>query len=91
MVILTWGKWYWPIALSAIFAIIMVPETYALVSDDEIHRFDNTLSAWINSVLHIRVGESIGQWSAVDILTFIAYVGVFIIFMPWHFWFRRFL
>lgn len=40
--------------------------------------------------LKIRAGESITQWSAGDLLTFAAYISVFVCWLPYHFWFGKF-
>lgn len=50
----------------------------------------NTLSNYVWTHLRIHMGESITQWSAGDLLTFVAYVGVFVFWLPWHFWFGDF-
>lgn len=51
---------------------------------------ENTLSAWVWEHLKIRVGESITQWSAGDLLVFAAYVTVFVCWLPVHFWWGKF-
>lgn len=51
---------------------------------------ENTLSAFVWEHLKIRAGESITQWSAGDLLTFAAYITVFVAWLPWHFWLGKF-
>lgn len=79
-----WGEWYWPIWLGAALGALLGPEIYALATDAH-----NTLSWWVWQHLRIVVGESPGQWSAVDALTFGAWM-VIITWLTFHFWLRRF-
>ena len=49
-----------------------------------------TLSSWIWEHLHIVENETIANWTAADLLIFCAYVSVFVVWLPWHFFFHRF-
>lgn len=50
----------------------------------------NTLSDWVWHHLHIKANVGIGNWTAADLLTFAVYLTVFVFWLPWHFWFRKF-
>lgn len=77
---------YWPIWLGATVGTFLLREIWALATR---HPAD-TLSNWIWSNLHIVARESIGRWSATDLLLFCVYVSVFVFWLPAHFFFRRF-
>lgn len=82
---MTWGKDYWPIWLVCVLLTFLGPEVDGLIYNDK-----NTLTDWVRYALHISPGESIGQWSAADLLLFLAYASVFIVWLPFHFWFDKF-
>lgn len=77
---------YWFTWLIAVLATFLWYEILSLVTGNS----QNTLSNWIWYHLHIKTSGGIGNWSAADLLTFCAYVSVFVIWLPWHFWFRKF-
>lgn len=77
---------YWPVWLAAGIGLFLLREVWALASG----RGQDTLSDWVWRHLHIVARESVGQWSAADLLLFCAYVTVFVAWLPWHFWFRKF-
>jgi hypothetical protein len=77
---------YWAAWMVAVLASFLWLEILSLVNGHP----ENTLSAWVWEHLKIRAGESITQWSAGDLLTFAAYVTVFICWLPWHFWLGKF-
>jgi hypothetical protein len=81
----TWGSRYWPVWLAVVLISFLGPEIYALVTN-----VSNTLSDWVWGELKIVPRESIGQWSAVDLLVCCAYVAVFCVWLPWHFFGRDF-
>ena len=74
---------WWSIAAVGLFAAY---EGISLVTGHP----ENTLSNWVWENLHIKAGESISQWSAGDLLTFAAYITIFVVWLPWHFWFGKF-
>lgn len=75
---------YWIIWCAAVLVSFLVVEILALTTGGL------SLSEWVWLHLHIVSKETIGQWSAADLLLFCIYVSVFIIWIPAHFWFRRF-
>ena len=77
---------YWPIWLGVTVGTFLLREIWALATK----RPADTLSQWIWLHLHIIRQETIGQWSATDLLLFCVYVSVFVIWLPAHFFFRRF-
>lgn len=77
---------YWAAWMVAVLVSFLWLEILSLCDGHS----ENTLSAWVWEHLKIRVGESITQWSAGDLLTFSAYVTVFILWLPWHFWLGKF-
>lgn len=82
---MTWGNWYWPIWLIVVLLSFLPMEIFALFTNHK-----NTLSDWIWVHLRITATTTVGQWTAADLLTFLAYVSIFILWLPWHFWFHRF-
>jgi magnesium-transporting ATPase (P-type) len=76
--------WFWWMII--LFVSFAVYEIGSLATGHP----ENTLSNWIWNALKIHVGESITQWSAGDLLTFVVYIGVFVLWLPWHFWLMRF-
>lgn len=77
---------YWPLWLVIVTGSFLFREIWALASK----RPQDTLSDWVWTHLHIVAKERIGQWSAVDLLVFCVYVSVFVVWLPWHFFFRDF-
>jgi hypothetical protein len=77
---------YWAVWMVVTLAAFLWYEILSLVNGHP----ENTLSAWTWEHLKIRAGESITQWSAGDLLTFAAYVTVFICWLPWHMWLGKF-
>lgn len=76
--------WLWWLAFTV--GSFLWYEIYSLLTKHS----QNTLSNWIWYHLQIRTGESFTQWSAADVLTFLAYVSIFVFWLPWHFWGRMF-
>jgi hypothetical protein len=85
---MTWAKWYWPIWLIATIVSLMVAEIYSQIVEPP--NIDNSFSQWVRSGLHIVQGEHISQWNTTDLLVFCAYISIFVAWLPWHFWFRKF-
>jgi hypothetical protein len=85
----TWGKVYWPIWLTAVLVTLFIAEIPALLTRRNQH-VDNTLTEWVRTTLHIMNGERIIQWNATDLLVFCAYISIFVVWLPLHFWFRKF-
>lgn len=83
---MTWGRFYWPPWLLIVLVSFLVAEIYALASGQPA----NTLSNWIWQQLNISGHTSFRNWSAKDYLTFLTYISVFVLWLPWHFWFHRF-
>jgi len=79
------GHW-WPVWLGVFIAAFLVRETWALASG----RPQDTFSDWVWTHLHIVTRETIGQWSAADLLLFGVYVVVFVLWLPWHLFLRDF-
>jgi hypothetical protein len=77
---------YWPVWLGAVLGTFLLRELWALASG----RPQDTLSDWVWRTLHITAHETVRQWSAADLLLFCTYMSVFVIWLPWHFFFRRF-
>ena len=77
---------YWAIWLAAALGSFLLYEVLSLATGHP----ENTLSNWVWVHLKIRAGESITQWSAGDLLTFAAYISVFVLWLPWHMWLGRF-
>jgi len=77
---------YWPLWLGLFLGLFFLREIWALVSS----RSTDTFSDWTWNQLHIMPHESFTQWNASDLLVFCAYVGVFVAWLPWHFFFRKF-
>ena len=82
---MTWGRYYWPWWLLALLITFLGPEIYSLAVSA-----GNSLSDWVWTTLKIVRNETIGQWSATDLLLFCAYVAIFMCWLPWHFFFHRF-
>lgn len=80
----TWGQYYWPLALTAITAIVLGPEIYALVTN--VH---NTLSYWVWGELHVDLTGRHVAWTAGRYLTLFAWAGL-MSWLTWHFWFGLF-
>lgn len=76
--------WFWWIIASLV--TFLAYEIFALVTGHG----ENTLSNWVWQHLKIHAGESITQWSAGDLLTFAAYITIFVLWLPWHFWLGKF-
>jgi hypothetical protein len=87
---MTWGKYYWPVWLVAVFFTSIPADIYAYVTQID-HIIDNTLSNWFWTSLHIQQHENLGNWSAATLLIFCAYVSIFVVWLPWHLFFRKFL
>ncbi len=81
---MTWGVTYWPIWLFAALVTFLGPEVYALATNKQ-----NTLSWWVWERLRIVANESPAQWTALDVLTFGAWL-VLVFWLTFHFWFRKF-
>jgi hypothetical protein len=77
---------YWAAWLAAVLVSFLAYEVLSLVTGHP----ENTLSNWVWTHLRIHAGESITQWSAGDLLTFAAYIAVFVCWLPWHFWLGKF-
>lgn len=77
---------YWLIWLAIVLVSFLGYEIFSLATGHP----ENTLSNWVWMHLRIHAGESVLQWSAADILTFGAYLSVFVLWLPWHFWLRKF-
>lgn len=77
---------YWPVWLAVTLGTFLLREIWALVAG----RPGDTLSTWVWDQLHIVARESITQWSAADLLLFCVYISVFVVWLPWHWWFRKF-
>lgn len=77
---------YWTVWIVATLGSFLVYEVLELATGHP----ENTLSNWVWVHLKITAGESITRWSAGDLLTFAAYVSVFVLWLPWHFWLGRF-
>ena len=77
---------YWPLWLGATVGTFLLRELWALATGHP----EATLSDWVWAHLHIVARETITQWSAADLLLFCVYVSVFILWLPAHFFFRRF-
>lgn len=75
---------YWTLWLIAVLITFLGVEIFALTTGGL------TLSSYVWSHLHIVKRETIGQWTATDLLIFCAYISVFVIWLPWHFFFRKF-
>lgn len=78
----TWGKWYWPLCLSLILLMILVPEFYALFTN--VH---NTLSYWVWDQLEVSPLATV-PWSAVHFIVF----GLWMTMQVWltvHFFWRK--
>jgi hypothetical protein len=75
---------YWIIWCSAFLASFLVVEIFALATGGL------SLSEWVWLHLHIVRKETIGQWSAADLLLFLTYISVFVLWLPAHFWFHKF-
>jgi hypothetical protein len=82
----SFAKSYWFIWLIATVGSFLAYELLSLATGNA----QNTLSNWVWQNLKIHTGESITQWSAGDLLTFAVYISVFVLWLPWHFWFGRF-
>lgn len=82
----TFAKVFWTSWLSVTVGAFLVYELFSLVTGNP----QNTLSNWVWVNLKIRVGESITQWSAGDLLVFCVYISVFVLWLPWHFWWGKF-
>lgn len=77
---------YWPVWLGVTIGTFLLREIWALATKHP----QDTLSAFVWQHLHIVAKESIGHWTATDLLLFLTYVSVFVIWLPAHFWFRKF-
>ena len=77
---------YWPVWLGVTVGTFLLREIWALASGDPA----GTLSEWVWRNLHIVSHQTISQWSAADLLLFCVYVSVFVLWLPWHFFFHRF-
>lgn len=77
---------YWPVWLACGIGAFLLREIWALASG----RSQDTLSDWVWLHLHIVRNETIGAWSATDLLLFCVYMSVFVLWLPWHFFLRKF-
>jgi hypothetical protein len=77
---------YWPVWMAVTLSTFLLREIWALAS----RQTGATLSDWVWGQLHIVSRESITQWSAADLLLFAVYLIVFVGWLPWHLWFRKF-
>ena len=75
---MTWGRFYWPSALSALAVVILVPEVIALCTGDQ-----NTLSYWVWNQLHATTREAMSQWTATHFLFFGLWL-VLVIWLTYH-------
>ena len=82
----SFARTYWFWWLIASLGSFLAYEVWSLVTRHP----ENTLSNWVWVNLRIHAGESISQWSAGDLLTFAAYISIFVAWLPWHFWLGRF-
>jgi hypothetical protein len=76
-----WALWFW-----GLLATFLVRESWAIKSK----RIEDTFSFWVWEHLKIHSGEGIGQWTAVDFLTFGLYVVLFS-WLTFHFWWHKFV
>lgn len=77
---------YWPIwFFSLVLGVFGLREFWALGTG----RPQDTFSYWVWRALKIHSGETMGQWTAADFLTFGAYCTVFI-WLAYHFFWRKF-
>lgn len=76
---MTWGRYYWPSALSFLFAAIMIPEIIALCTRDQ-----DTLSFWVWTQLHATTRETMSQWTATHFLFFGLWL-VLVVWLTYHF------
>lgn len=77
---------YWLVWLIVTIVSFLWYEILSLVSGNS----QNTLSDWVWYHLHVKQNVGIGNWTAADLLTFCVYVTIFVAWLPWHFWFRKF-
>lgn len=80
----TWGAYYWPLALTLITGLVLVPEVYALFTN-----VNNTLSVWVWTEMRVSPGDHLTAWTAGRYLTLMAWVGL-CSWLTWHFWFGLF-
>lgn len=79
---MTWGRIYWPIWLVFTTLTFLGPEVSALTSN-----VDNTLSEWVWGALHVTKDHQ--EWTAAHFLVFGNWL-VLVIWLTYHFFFRRF-
>lgn len=77
-----WGRLYWPIWLGVVTLTFLGPEIYALITN-----VDNTLSDWVWRSLNVSRGQQ--DWTAAHFLVFGVWL-VLVIWLTFHFFFRRF-
>jgi hypothetical protein len=77
-----WGKLYWPIWLGVVTLTFLGPEIYALIAN-----VDNTLSDWVWRSLNVSRNQQ--DWTAAHFLVFGVWL-VLVIWLTFHFFFRRF-
>lgn len=76
---------WWPTWLLAAVSLFLLREIWALASG----RPGDTLSWWVWRNLGIMVGERPENWTAGAFLTFGLWI-VLVVWLTFHFWFRRF-
>lgn len=81
---MTWGHWYWPVALTVCGLIVGGPELCALFTNTR-----NTLSWWVWLQLHIAHVQGFESWPAWLFFLFGGWV-VIGVWMTFHFFFRLF-
>lgn len=60
---MTWGAWYWPVALVFCAVVIFIPEAFALMRNPK-----NTLSNWVWQATGTMRGTPITSWTAAHFL-----------------------
>ena len=81
---MTWGRTYWPAALSVLLAVIFIPEIYALITNDQ-----NTLSWWTWDELNVSSRQPVQDWTAPHYLVFGGWL-VLVSWLTWHLFFHWF-
>jgi hypothetical protein len=80
-----WANTYWPVWLTTVLVTFLAPEVYALMRNT-----NDTFSDWVWRVLYISTNEGVAHWNFADLITFCTYMTIFVVWLPFHFWFRLF-
>jgi hypothetical protein len=75
---------YWPAWLGVMTGLFLLREVWALQTGHP----QDTLSDWVWRILKVGVNKPVGSWTPAHFLVFGCWL-VLMIWLTWHFFFRR--